>query len=56
MTRRHFPESFRREAVDQVLAGKPLRHLAKTLGIAESLLANGGTGTSSKVTIPFRQR
>ncbi len=54
MTRRHFPESFRREAVDQVLAGKPLRHLAKMLGIAESL--NGGASTSSKVTIPFRQR
>lgn len=38
-TRRRFPESFKREAVDQVLAGgMPLRHVAETLGIAESLL------------------
>lgn len=37
-TRRRFPESFKREAVDQVLAGTPLRHVAETLGIAESLL------------------
>lgn len=37
-TRRRFPESFNREAVDQVLAGTPLRHVAETLGIAESLL------------------
>lgn len=37
-TRRRFPEPFKREAVDQVLAGTPLRHLAQTLGIAESLL------------------
>jgi transposase len=36
--RRRFPESFKREAVEQVLAGTPLRHIAKTLGIAESLL------------------
>lgn len=36
--RRRFPESFKREAVDQVLAGTPLRHVAETLGIAESLL------------------
>lgn len=35
---RRFPESFKREAVDQVLAGTPLRHVADTLGIAESLL------------------
>lgn len=27
-----------RSAVDQVLAGTPLRHVAETLGIAESLL------------------
>ncbi|MDH0081350.1 transposase [Stutzerimonas chloritidismutans] len=33
-----FPESFEREAVDQVLAGTPLRHVAETLGIAKSLL------------------
>ena len=33
-TRRRFPESFKREAVDQVLAGTPLRHVAETLGIA----------------------
>lgn len=37
-TRRRFPESFKREAVDQVLAGTPLRHVAETLGIAENLL------------------
>ncbi|BAP45126.1 transposase IS3 [Pseudomonas sp. StFLB209] len=37
-TRRRFPESFKREAVDQVLAGMTLRHVAETLGIAESLL------------------
>ncbi|HBO2530022.1 transposase [Pseudomonas aeruginosa] len=37
-TRRRFPESFKREAVDQMLAGTPLRHVAETLGIAESLL------------------
>ena len=37
-TRRRFPESFKREAVDQVLAGTPLRHVAETLGVAESLL------------------
>jgi len=33
-----FSESFKREAVDQLLAGTPLRHVAETLGIAESLL------------------
>lgn len=33
-TRRRFPESFKREAVDQVLAGTPLRHVAETLGDA----------------------
>ncbi len=37
-TRRRFPESFKREAVDQLLAGTPRRHVAETLGIAESLL------------------
>lgn len=37
-TRRRFPESFKREAVDQVLADTPLRHVAETLSIAESLL------------------
>lgn len=37
-TRRRFPESFKREAVYQVVAGTPLRHVAETLGIAESLL------------------
>lgn len=37
-TRRSFPESLKREAVDQVLAGTPLRHVAETLGISESLL------------------
>ena len=37
-TRRRFPESFKREAVDQALAGTPLRHVAETPGIAESLL------------------
>ncbi|EPO9992930.1 TPA: transposase [Pseudomonas aeruginosa] len=46
-TRRRFPESFKREAVDQVLAGTPLRHVAETLGIAESLL-DGSASTSSK--------
>ncbi|MBV1788490.1 hypothetical protein KQ940_10525 [Marinobacterium sp. D7] len=29
--KRHFPESFKREAVNQVLAGTPLRHVADTL-------------------------
>lgn len=38
-TRRRFPEPFKREAVDQVLAGTPLRHLAQTLGIAEACWA-----------------
>lgn len=33
-----FPESFKREAVDQVLANTSLRHVAETLGIPESLL------------------
>ncbi|WP_425318107.1 transposase [Pseudomonas nitroreducens] len=37
-TRRHFPESVKRKAVDQMLAGTPLRHIADTLAIAESLL------------------
>ncbi|TRX75095.1 transposase [Pseudomonas mangiferae] len=36
--RRRSPESFKREAVDLVLVGTPLRHVAETLGIAESLL------------------
>ncbi|MCO3582447.1 hypothetical protein FA158_11160 [Pseudomonas aeruginosa] len=39
-TRRHFPKSFKREAVDQVLAGTPLRYVNETQGIAESLLGN----------------
>lgn len=37
-TRRRFPEPFKREAVDQVLPGTPLRRVAETLNIAESLL------------------
>ncbi|MGU4138590.1 hypothetical protein ACVZEA_00025 [Pseudomonas aeruginosa] len=37
-TRRRFPEYFNRDAVDQVLAGTQLRHVAETQGIAESLL------------------
>lgn len=37
-TRRRFPASFKRKSVDQSLAGTPLRHVAETLGIAESLL------------------
>jgi transposase-like protein len=37
MARRRFPESFKRETVDQALAGTPLCHLADD-GIAESLL------------------
>ncbi len=44
------PESFKREAVDQMLAGTPLRHVAETLGIA---WANGSASTNSKVTTPF---
>lgn len=36
-TRRRFPESFKREAVDEVLSGMPLRHVAETPG-AESML------------------
>ncbi|MCF7203016.1 IS3 family transposase [Pseudomonas oligotrophica] len=39
-TKRCFPESFKREAIDQVLAGTPLRHVTETLRIAESLLGN----------------
>ncbi|GEM_PF-773247 len=38
-TRRRFPKSFKREAVDQLLAGTPLRRVAETPSIAESLLA-----------------
>lgn len=30
-TRRRFPESFKREAVDQMLAGTPLRHVSDAL-------------------------
>jgi transposase len=36
-TKRRTPESFKREAVDQVLAGTPLRHVAETLVLAEGL-------------------
>ncbi|RXZ43675.1 transposase [Crenobacter cavernae] len=36
--RRSFPESFKREAVEQVLAGSPLRHVAQALGLSENLL------------------
>ncbi|CAM3099012.1 transposase [Ectopseudomonas mendocina] len=52
-TRRRFPESFKCEAVDQVLAGTPLRHVAETQGIAESLLGKW-KASNSKVTMPFR--
>lgn len=38
LTRRRFPESFKREVVDQVLADASLRHVAEALGIAECLL------------------
>ncbi|CAH0146217.1 hypothetical protein SRABI70_00410 [Pseudomonas sp. Bi70] len=37
-TRRRFSESFKLEAVDQVLAGTPIRHVTETLGIAGCLL------------------
>lgn len=37
-TRRSFPESFKREAVEQVLAGSSLRHVAQALDITEALL------------------
>ncbi|GGP22112.1 transposase [Silvimonas iriomotensis] len=37
-TRRTYPESFKRDAVDQVLAGTPLRHVAHALDITEALL------------------
>ncbi len=37
-TRRTFPESLKREAVEQVLAGTPLRHAAQVIDITESLL------------------
>ena len=50
-TRRRFPKSFKRETVDQVLAGTPLRHMAETLGIAESLLGKCPPGASSKVKV-----
>ncbi len=36
-TRRTFPESLKREAVEQVLAGTPLRHVAQAFDITESL-------------------
>lgn len=53
-TRRRFLEPFKREVLDQVLAGQPLSHLTETHGIVESLLANGGGSTNSMVTMPFR--
>jgi transposase len=37
-TRRTYPESFKRDAVEQVLAGTPLRHVAHALDITEALL------------------
>jgi transposase len=37
-TRRTYPESFKRDAVNQVLAGTPLRHVAHALDITEALL------------------
>ncbi|AUH49351.1 MULTISPECIES: transposase [Chromobacterium] len=37
-TRRTFPEALKREAVEQVLAGTPLRHVAQAFDITESLL------------------
>ena len=37
-TRRTFPDSLKREAVEQVLAGTPLRHVAQAFEITESLL------------------
>ncbi|TBU97087.1 transposase [Phytopseudomonas dryadis] len=49
-TRRRFPESFEREAVNQVLAGTALRHVADTLGIADSLLGKW----KRQVTMPSR--
>ena len=33
--RRSFPESFKREAVEQVIAGTPLRHVAQAIGVTE---------------------
>lgn len=36
--RRSFPESFKREAVEQVIAGTPLRHVAQAIGVTEALL------------------
>ena len=39
-TRRTFPDSLKREAVEQVLAGTPLRHVAQAFEITESLLGN----------------
>lgn len=37
-TRRTYPESFKRDAIDQVPAGTPLRHVAHALDITEALL------------------
>ena len=37
-TRRTYPESFKRDAVEQVLAGTLLRHVAHALDITEALL------------------
>ncbi|HBO3119435.1 TPA: transposase [Pseudomonas aeruginosa] len=54
MTRRRFPESCKREAVDQVLAGTLLRHLAEILGIAESLLSKWKRQYEQQETMPFR--
>ncbi|MCG8993811.1 transposase [Laribacter hongkongensis] len=36
--RRTFPESLKREAVEQVRAGTPLRHVAQVFDITEPLL------------------
>ena len=38
MTRRSFPESLKREAVERVLAGTPLGLVAQAFDITESLL------------------
>jgi transposase len=34
-----FPESFKREAVEQVIAGTLLRHVAQAIGVTEALLS-----------------
>lgn len=53
MIRQRFPKSFKREAIDQVLAATVLRHVAKTLGIAESPQDKALAGPYTDVRVRF---